>query len=312
MSAAAPDETEIAGDSRLGGGLGLLVRIAEWIGVESALCCGEALGAAWWALRGPRRARVREQIARAFPERDPAWVDATARGVFLHLGLGLAEGLLLAGRHRGALLERAEVEGLEHLRAACDLAGDRGVLLASAHLGNWELAGAKLAEMGLPVAAVYRDPGRPALEQALLRIRGPAVAAIPMGPRAGVQFLRALEGGRTVLALLDQRARREESVFVTFFSREAATRVAPIKLAARAGVPIVCGWAQRGPDRRCHRLTIQPALQPARSDSDDDKVVQRVLQQVTAELEQAIRATPEQWIWTHRRWRTPRDANDET
>ena len=162
--------------------------------------------------------------------------------------------------------------------------------------------------MGLPVAAVYRDPGRPALKRALLRVRGPAVAAIPMGPRAGVQFLRALEGGRTVLALLDQRARREESVSVTFFGREAATRVAPIKLAGRAGVPIVCGWAQRGSDRRRHRLTIQPALQPALSDSDDEKVLRQVLQQVTAELEQAIRATPEQWIWTHRRWRTPRDA----
>ena len=45
VSAAAPDETGISGDSRLGGGLGLAVRIAEWVGVESALRCGEALGA---------------------------------------------------------------------------------------------------------------------------------------------------------------------------------------------------------------------------------------------------------------------------
>lgn len=309
-AAPAPDDATTTRDRFLGGLIAIAVRLAERGGVEATLRFGEAVGGAWWTLRGPRRARVRKQLARAFPDRDPFWIDATARGVFVHLGLGLAEGLLLAGRHRARLLARVEVEGLEHVAEARKAADDRGVLLVAPHLGNWELAAAKLADLGLPVAAVYRDPGRPALERALLTIRGGDVEAIPMGPRAGVRFVRALEAGRTVLALLDQRGKPDESVLVTFFGRRTATRVAPVKLAARAGAPIVCGWAQRSPDRRQHRLTIQPALQPNGEPSDDEEVLRRIVQQVTAELEQAIRATPEQWIWTHRRWRDQPEATD--
>jgi len=310
--AAAPGEARTTGDRFLGGLIALAIRCAEGVGVEATLRFGEGFGRAWWALRGPRCARVRGQLARAFPERDRDWLDAKARAVFVHLGLGVAEGILLAGRHRTRMLERVDVEGLEHLEAAREgTSAPQGVLVLAPHLGAWELAAAKLAELGLPVSAVYRDPGQPAFERALLRIRGAAVAEIPMGPRAGVHFVRALEEGRTVLALLDQRGKSQESVLTTFFDRPAETRTAPIKLALRAGAPIVCGWAQRAPDRRHHRITIHPALQPAGPAFDDEKVLRRIVQQVTAEFEQAIRATPEQWIWTHRRWRDPPDATVE-
>ena len=221
-------------------------------------------------------------------------------------------GLLVVDGVGVRLPERVDVDGLAHLEnARAGTSARRGVLLVAPHLGAWELAAAKLADLGLPVTAVYRDPGRPAFERGLLRIRGAAVGQIPMGPRAGVRFLRALEEGRTVLALLDQRGAAPESILATFFDRPAATRVAPIKLALRAGAPIVCGWAQRAPDRRRHRLTIHPALQPAGAASDDEKELRWIVQQVTTEFEQAIRATPEQWIWTHRRWRDPPDATVE-
>lgn len=302
--AAAPGDARTTADRFLGGLIAAAIRCAEAVGVERTLRFGEGLGRVWWALRGPRCARVRGQLARAFPERDPDWIDRTAREVFVHLGLGLAEGLLLAGAHRARLLERVDVEGLEHLEAARREPPDpHGVLVVAPHLGAWELAAAKLADLGLPVSAVYREPGWPAFERALLRIRGAGVAKIPMGPRAGVHFVRALEEGRTVLALLDQRGKPHESVLATFFGRPVDTRVAPIKLALRTGSPIVCGWAQRAPNRRRHRLTIHPARQPAGPPSDDEDVLWRIIQQVTAEFERAIRATPGQWIWTHRRWR---------
>lgn len=307
--AAPPGEARTTGDRFLGALIAVAIRLGAWLGVEATLRFGEGLGRLWWTLRGPRCERVRAQLARAFPDRDREWTERTARAVFVHLGLGLAEGVLLAGPHRPRLLARVDVKGLEHLEAARASAEGRGVLVVAPHLGSWELAAAKLADLGLPVTAVYRDPGRPALGRALLRIRGTDVESIPMGPRAGVRFAGALQGGRTVLVLLDQRGRAEESVLATFFGRPVETRIAPIKLAVRSEVPIVCGWPARAPDRRHHLLTIQPALQPAGAASDDEKVLRRLVQQVTAEFEYAIRATPEQWIWTHRRWRDPPDAS---
>ena len=152
------------------------------------------------------------------------------------------------------------------------------------------------------------------LDRAVRRIRvGPEEAGdrgvggfhpIALGPRAGVQFMRALEGGRSLLVLLDQRARGDEGLPVEFFGRPARTRKAPIALADRAGAAVLCAFTVRMPNGR-HRLEIDPPLQLASGASDDEDVLRRNLQQVTAEIENAIRATPEQWIWTHRRWREP-------
>ncbi len=286
-----------------------VIALANALGVEPTLRLGAGIGTLWFRLRGPRTRRVEQQLAAAFPERDARWVRERAGEVFVHLAQGLAEGVLLAGRHREALVAALEVEGLEHLEAAREAAGGRGALVVGPHLGNWELGAAKLTALGIPVAAVYRGPRQPALDRALRRLRGGghrgegAVEHIAMGRRAGVQFVRALAGGRNVLALLDQRARRDEGILVTFFGQPASTRFAPLKLADRAGAPVLIASARRSVDRRRHTLTIEPALQLELGASDDEEVLRRNLQLVTAELERTIRANPGQWIWTHRRWR---------
>ena len=207
----------------------------------------------------------------------------------------------------GRLVAALEVEGLDHLEVARADADGRGALVVGPHLGNWELGAAKLTALGIPVAAVYRGPRQPALDRALRRLRGGegegGIEHIAMGRRAGVQFVRALTGGRNVLALLDQHARGDEGVPVTFFGRPASTRFGPLKLAARVGAPVLIASVRRSADRRRHTLTIEPALQLEPGASDDEEILRRNLQQVTAELERTIRANPGQWIWTHRRWR---------
>ena len=287
--------------------IAFVIALANALGVEATLRLGAGIGTLWFRLRGPRTRRVADQLATAFPERDPLWLRERAREVFVHLAQGLAEGVLLAGRHRETLVAALEVEGLDHLEVARADADGRGALVVGPHLGNWELGAAKLTALGIPVAAVYRGPRQPALDRALRRLRGGegegGIEHIAMGRRAGVQFVRALTGGRNVLALLDQHARGDEGVPVTFFGRPASTRFGPLKLAARVGAPVLIASVRRSADRRRHTLTIEPALQLEPGASDDEEILRRNLQQVTAELERTIRANPGQWIWTHRRWR---------
>ncbi len=293
--------------------LSLAIRLAEGLGVERSLRAGVALGRAWRALGLPRTRRVDTQLSRAFPEVGPAQLERWAVEVFEGLGRGLAESLLMSGRHRAALLARTRIEGLEHLEAAIRDSGGRGAILIGPHLGNWELAAAKLAEVGPPLAAVHREARQPALEQAVARLRsGPSggdaaaiasVERIPMGPRAGIRFVRALTTGRTLLVLLDQRARSGEGIDVEFFGQRAQTRVGPIKLAARVGVPILLASTHREPDGRGHCLEIEPPLALESGAERDDEILRRNLQRVTAGLERSIRTHPGQWIWTHRRWR---------
>jgi KDO2-lipid IV(A) lauroyltransferase len=292
-----------------------MIGLAGLVGVEASLRFGAAFGRAWFVLGLPRTRRVREQLDAAFPDRTAAEREGWAGEVFEHLGQGLSELILLSGRHRAFMLDRVEVEGLEHLERAQAEAGGMGALVIGPHLGNWELAAAKLAELGVPVSAVYRGARQPALERAILRVRagtapvlsekGDPIQQIAMGRRAGVQFVRALKSGRSVLVLLDQHAGAGEGLRVPFFGRPANTRFGPLKLADRVGSPVLLAFARRRTDRRRHVLTIYPALQLAPGASDDERVLRQNLEQVTAELEAEIRTSPGQWIWTHRRWREP-------
>lgn len=305
------------------------IRLAEIAGISRTLRFGAAFGRLWCALAGPRTRRVRDQLAAAFPEVDAGQRLRWEREVFAHLGQGLAELLLMLGQHRDEMLSSMEVVGLEHLeRAVCE-SGGKGAVMIGPHLGNWELGAAKLAALGVPVSAIYRGLRQPALERAVLQVRagasqarsgraegeseagcGEPIQQIVMGRRAGVQFIRALEAGRSVLVLLDQHARRDEGILVDFFGRPASTRFGPLKLAARTGAPVLLAFARRDPDGRHHRLTIHPALQLEPGASDDEDVLRRNLQRVTAVFEREIRASPGQWIWTHRRWRGQPDSAD--
>ncbi len=301
--------------------LAVLTFVFERLPIDRSVALGAALGRMWDRLALPRTRRVREQLAAAMPEQSLARREQWAREVFVHLGRGLAELVLLRGRRRGELLERVEVEGLEHIEEASLQSTSGGLVMVTAHYGNWELACAKVAAMGIPISVVYRELRQPLLGRMLLGVRGagqrfgqqPAtLEQIPMG-RAGIRFVRALEAGRKVLVLLDQDARREEGLFVSFFGRPASTRSGPLALAASRGVPVLPAFVRRSPDGRQHRLKIHPALQLEPGASDDEEVLRRNVQRVTAVIEKKIREEPGQWIWTHRRWRTqPPVAVDDT
>lgn len=289
-----------------------LTFVFEQISIDRVVALGASFGRTWYRLGGPRTRRVREQLEMAFPEQSVQRRETWAREVFVHLGRGLMELVLLRGRHRTALLERVRVEGLEHLEAAVNQTPSGGALIVTAHFGNWELVCAKIAEIGIPLSVVYRKLSSPALNHALLALRGAAsersdgtvvLDQIPMG-RAGLPVVRALKAGHKVVVLLDQDARREEGVFVSFFGRSASTRYGPIALAMQQGIPILTVFARRDPDGRTHCFRIDPALQLEQGASDDEEVLRRNVQQLTAVIEKEIRACPGQWIWTHRRWRT--------
>lgn len=329
------------GGRLIAAGLATLSALASRSSMDAVLSLGGGLGRAWHRIGGWRTRRVRQQLARAFPEHDAEWVRRCSEGVFVHLGLGLAELVLLRSGHRAALLDRVCIEGLEHLEAARRASATGGVLVVTAHLGNWELAAARVASLGLPISVVYRGLRSPALDEALKGLRVGAVTGsgsaapapdpdfeqLAMG-RAGFGVIRALRRGRLVLVLLDQNARRSEGVFVPFFGRPASTRVGPARIARALDVPVVPASIVRAPDGRRHRIRIEPALSLAAASSGGSErslasqgaaesgdeperlALQRDVAEMTAVLERWIRESPDQWIWTHGRWRTrPRESD---
>lgn len=300
----------------LDGLLDALTGLCERLSIERSLAVAAAFGGLWVRLGAPRTRRVAEALARALPELAAAERARLAREVFVQLAQSLVELLLLRGGRRAEILARVEISGLEHIAAASRATSSGGVLVVTAHLGNWELACAKVASLGFPVSVVYRELRHPVLDAALFALRaqagrepwGSPVEQIKLG-RAGLPVVRALAAGRNVLVLLDQNAGREEGVFVSFFGQPASTRSGPIALAALRNHPVVPAFIHREAGGRSHRIEILPALTLEPGAAEDEEVLRRNLQRVTGTIEAAIRAWPGQWTWTHRRWRTrPRSS----
>ena len=197
-------------------------------------------------------------------------------------------------------LQDIRLEGAEHLRDA--MATHGRVLLLTAHLGNWELLAAAHRLTGFPLSIVVRPLDAPWLDALAERLRGRTGVELIDKRGALRPVLQALRRGRMIGILMDQNASRREGVFVDFFGRAASTSRSLALLAVRTQTPVVPVFARRDPDGR-HTVVIQPALHAPLSNGIDAAVVEMTAR-CTAVIERAIRDSPEQWLWSHDRWRT--------
>jgi KDO2-lipid IV(A) lauroyltransferase len=251
----------------------------------------------------PRRRRVALQNIERSLGRDlgPAGVRRLGRRSFQHLGMNLVEACRYFIRPTGVMLSRVHVEGVEHLRRAA--AAGRGILVLTAHYGNWELLAAAHGLTGLPLSFVVRPLDDPILDDLAGRFRRRSGAELIVKHRAVREVMQALRRGRMVGILLDQNATRGEGVFVPFFGVPASTSKGLALLALRTGAPVVPVFLRREPDGR-HCMDVRPPL-PAPPDED----VLTYTAAFNAAIEAAIRRAPEQWLWMHARWRTrPREV----
>jgi Kdo2-lipid IVA lauroyltransferase/acyltransferase len=263
---------------------------------------GAGLGTAAMRIMVASRRRILSHLEIAFPELDRAGRERIMAGCARHFGLMLAE-VALQWRATAEQVESlCEIRGVEHFEAA--LREGRGALLATAHCGNWELLSARLPIAGVPLITAVRRLDDPRLDRLVTASRSRfGTEVVPRGPAAGRQLARALARNRVAGLLIDQDIRDVPGVFVPFFGRPAWTPSGAATLAIRLGCPVLPGFIHRRPDGS-HRAEIQPPLPMPAEGPLEDRVLE-LTAAATAAIEAQIRAHPEQWVWTHRRWRTP-------
>jgi KDO2-lipid IV(A) lauroyltransferase len=271
-----------------------------------ALWLGRRLGDVLYLALPRRRRFAHANLAQAYPELPAAERRGLARRALQHLGMTLAELPRLLTEPLEATLARIRLEGVEHLQAV--MAAHGRALMLTAHLGNWEILCAthRLTDYGLSI--VVRPLDAPWLDAVAERLRCRTGVEVidKRGALRGV--LDALRRGRMVGILMDQNAARREGVFVEFFGRPASTSRSIAVLALRTGAPILPIFAYRTAGGG-HRVVIRPVL-PAPASNDPEAAIVELTARCTAEIERAIRDAPEQWLWSHDRWRTRPPAGE--
>ena len=235
--------------------------------------------------------------------------EAIARGVRRHGARLVYEWTRLARASRSAraqreVLERldrslvfdASIERLEEVHA-----GGRGLIVCTAHIGNWELLAAGLRRRGLEGAVVGTRKQRDSSADWLVEMRrGYGVESLPQrsSPRKLLEVLRA---GRTLGLLCDLEVRRIAGEFLPFFGTPALTMTAPAALARASGLPLVPARCVLRGDR--YHVIVDEPLQLDRG-LERREATRDLMRRMNAVIEGWIRTDPQQWAWHQPRWRT--------
>jgi len=160
---------------------------------------------------------------------------------------------------RAELLRSVEVVGREHLENA--VARGRGVILASSHIGNWELGAVVVAHWGYTLHAVAGVQLSRWLTPAVRETKS-ELAIHTVSYEDGLRkLLRALEHNDLVALMVDGDL-YHHGVPVELFGRETRWPSGPAVLAQRTGALVICGYGERlGPGR--FRIVMEPPLDPA-------------------------------------------------
>ena len=279
----------------------LALGLVAMIPLRLAARLGELFGALAFRFARRERARALESIAFAFPEKSVADREVLARACFRHLGRAAFE-LGCIDQLDASLSAWVEWPAADRRVLEQALARRKGVVFVSAHVGNWELLARRVSLAGFPCQTIARETTDPRLTALVERFRSASgLKSIWRGQDgAAKQMLRALKAGEILGLLIDQDT-KVQSVFVPFFGRLASTPRAAADLALRTGAPIVLGFCQRGA-AGTYRVTMREVAAPEGGDREGAAVA--LTGTLTAGIEAAIRAAPEQWVWMHRRWKT--------
>lgn len=273
-----------------------------------ALGLGAAIGRLGGRLARPLARRARAQLQARLGVSAEAASRLTGE-VFANVGRVGTE-IVLLPRLRRDLKAYVGIGAEDRATLDAAVGEGKGVLVVTAHLGNWELLAQRLAAEGYACTTLARRSPNPYLGAWLVRRR--AEGGLQTLNRGGADTIRgmlaAVRQGALLGVLIDQDT-AVDSVHVPFFGRPAATPVAASSFAVRRGLPVVACFVRRRPSGG-HTLTIQRVPLP---DGEAPKPrAEALTADLTARIETAIRASPGEWVWFHDRWRTPPALQAET
>ena len=241
---------------------------------------------------GIRKRVVYEQLKHIFPRKSNSDIKQIIRQVYRNLALTSQEMFLNKD------LANIEVEGWENILAALEL--NRGLILITGHMGNWELAGRYLARQNLPINVVIKRLRNGYFNDYVNKARNKDGIKIVYKTKTMRAILSALQNNEVVVLLIDQDAGKEGIVF-PFLGRDASVFTGYARLAEHYDTPMIMGIALRKSDR-INRFVFEEYVLPSGFLPEKDRK-SKIVEYFNNRLAEYILSFPEQWFWVHRRWK---------
>jgi len=239
-------------------------------------------------------------LTRSFPEKSLAENLQIIKDTYANFALTFIEFLQILYLNRGNLDRWVSVKGLEHYEKACN--EGKGVLLFTAHFGNWEMGNAALAILSKPPIFMARVLDSPFLEEITTSVRSRLGIGNIHKKNVMTSILSQLKKGEVLKLLIDQNAAAREGVFINFFGRPACATTGIALMAMHTGAAVLPVFTTRMPDGR-YLTEVGPRVETVNTGNRDQDILQNT-QNYNTIIENHVRQYPGQWLWLHQRWKT--------
>ena len=288
-------------------GLYLLGLLGAWLFPRRCAYWIAHRGADFCYLRSAQdREAVRENLKSIFPDREIS--PSMVREVFRNFGMYLVDFFRFGRLTSDQLRKLVRLEGIEHMEAA--LKEGKGVVGLTAHLGNFELAGAVLALLGLPVNAVVLTHQNPRVNRFFLgqreRVGVKGIALDHSNWRGSYGDCVVALRRNEILALVGDRDFFDHGLAMPFFGKELKVPTGPAAFSVRTGAPIVPGFLVREKDDTYRFILERPISIP--EGLPREEMERKLLEQCLDHMARYIRQYPTQWYMFQKFW-SPGPAN---
>ena len=236
-----------------------------------------------------------KNISLVFPDKKKEFKDMIINNMWKSYGKILAEYIFMKNFRKKETNEFLEIKGqeiLEKIKFSKD-----PVIFISGHFDNFELMAMHIEKSGIDLAAIYRPLNNIFLNPLMEMIRKKYICKkqIKKGISGTKEILKHFYSGTSIALMIDQRV--SQGIKSSFFDKKASTTTIPAQFVKKFNCKIVPIYIERKEDEN-FILEIGNPLS-----FNDDYTIENITLKLNQLLEKMIKRNPQQWIWTHNRWK---------
>ena len=218
-----------------------------------------------------------------------------ANNVLGNYGRILAEYPFLKDFRKNKLEQFIKIDGIENLNKIKN--NNKPVVFISGHFNNFELMAMQIEKNGINLAAIYRPLNNVFLNKTMEQIRTKYICKnqIRKGRSGTRQILENLKKGNSIALMIDQRV--TEGIKIDFFGNLASTTTIPAQIIKKYQCDLVPIYIERFEKYNFKMYVSQPIA------INSEKSQKEISEHLNTILEKMILKNPDQWIWTHNRWK---------
>ena len=238
---------------------------------------------------------IRNNIKRALPEIDENNLKNIENSMWNNYGRIFAEYIFLKDFRYGKLASEVQIEGKEILNDIKE--NNKQVIFISGHLSNFELMAMFIEKSGINLSAIYRPLNNIFLNAIMESIRKKYICKnqIKKGLAGLKKLIKLKKKNYSTALMIDQRV--SEGILSPLFNEKALTTTIPAQLVKKFNIPIVPVYIERINGLKFKITINQPLSFP------QNLTQQQITDNLNQILEKFILSKPENWIWSHNRWK---------